>query len=280
MIRARPKARARASGGGTSRAVIDRPPAESGGSASAAGRASGGMKKTAPRSRGQIKDRLMSFHPSMDYGRGHHKSARAFPEEGPAFEYTRENRERLDAICARYPADQRKSAILAALYLVQHQQGYITLNGMRQVASAIGCTPADVEDVVSFYTMFYTRPVGRYVLQVCRTLSCALMGAERVTEELSKTLGIAPGRNRSGGRIHAPRGGVPRRVRPRAGHRRERSLARVPQARGRERARGRASREGAGDADRMLLESGKVMANLGTSELQNLELRGFRMPTS
>ena len=129
----------------------------------------------------------------MDYGRGHHKSARAFPEEGPAFEYTRENRERLEAICARYPADQRKSAILAALYLVQHQQGYITLNGMRQVASAIGCTPADVEDVVSFYTMFYTRPVGRYVLQVCRTLSCALMGAERVTEELSKTLGIAPG---------------------------------------------------------------------------------------
>ena len=129
----------------------------------------------------------------MDYGRGHHKSARAFPEEGPAFEYTRENRERLEAICARYPADQRKSAILAALYLVQHQQGYITLNGMRHVASAIGCTPADVEDVVSFYTMFYTRPVGRYVLQVCRTLSCALLGAERVTDELSKALGIAPG---------------------------------------------------------------------------------------
>ena len=129
----------------------------------------------------------------MDYGRGHHKSARAFPEEGPAFEYTRDNRERLEAICARYPADQRKSAILAALYLVQHQQGYITLNGMRHVASAIGCTPADVEDVVSFYTMFYTRPVGRYVLQVCRTLSCALLGAERVTDELSKALGIAPG---------------------------------------------------------------------------------------
>jgi NADH-quinone oxidoreductase E subunit len=135
----------------------------------------------------------MSFHPSMDYGRGHHKSARALPEDGPAFEYSRENRARLDEICARYPPDQRKSAILAALYLVQHQQGYITLNGMRHVAEVIGCTPADVEDVVSFYTMFYTRPVGRYVLQVCRTLSCALMGAERVTEELSKTLGIAPG---------------------------------------------------------------------------------------
>jgi NADH-quinone oxidoreductase E subunit len=129
----------------------------------------------------------------MDYGRGHHKSARGLPEEGPAFEYTPDNRARLEEICARYPADQRKSAILAALYLVQHQQGFVTLNGMRHVAAVIGCTAAEVEDVVSFYTMFYTRPVGRYVLQVCRTLSCALMGAERVTEELSKALGIAPG---------------------------------------------------------------------------------------
>src|SRR4029079_8852290 len=101
-------------------------------------------------------------------------------------------RARLETICARYPAEQRKSAILAALYLAQHQQGYITQNAMRHVAEAIGCSAADVEDVVSFYTMFYTRPVGRHVIQVCRTLSCALMGAERVTEELSKALGVAP----------------------------------------------------------------------------------------
>jgi NADH-quinone oxidoreductase subunit E len=135
----------------------------------------------------------MSFHPAMDYGRGRHKSARQLPEEGPAFVYTAENRARLDAICARYPADQRKSAIIAALYLAQHQQGYLTQNAMRHVAEAIGCTPAEVEDVVSFYTMFYTRPVGKYVVQVCRTLSCALMGAERVTEELSHVLGVKPG---------------------------------------------------------------------------------------
>ena len=129
----------------------------------------------------------------MDYGRGHHQSARQVPEEGPAFVYTAENRAKLEEICARYPAEERKSAIIAALYLAQHQQGYITGNAMRHVAEAIGCTPADVEDVVSFYTMFYTRPVGRYVIQVCRTLSCALMGAERVTEELANTLGIAVG---------------------------------------------------------------------------------------
>ncbi len=129
----------------------------------------------------------------MDYGRGHHVSARALPEVGPAFVYTADNRAKLEEICARYPAEERKSAILAALYLAQKQQGYLTQNAMAHVADAIGCTSAEVEDVVSFYTMFYTRPVGKHVIQVCRTLSCALMGAERVTEELSKTLGLKVG---------------------------------------------------------------------------------------
>ncbi len=135
----------------------------------------------------------MTFHPAMDYGRGRHQSARALPEAGPAFVFTAERRAKLEEICARYPPDRRKSAILAALYLAQEQQGHITLNAMRHVAEVIGCTPAQVEDVVSFYTMFYTRPVGRHVLQVCRTLSCALMGAERVTEELARVLGVEPG---------------------------------------------------------------------------------------
>jgi NADH-quinone oxidoreductase subunit E len=83
--------------------------------------------------------------------------------------------------------------VLPALYLVQDQRGYITPGGMRHVAELLGITAADVEDVVSFYTMFYTRPVGTFVLNVCRTLSCALNGAERVTEELTAKLGIKPG---------------------------------------------------------------------------------------
>ena len=91
----------------------------------------------------------MSFHPQMPYGEGWHKSERVLPADGPAFTYTPENRARLEEICARYPADQRKSAILAALYLAQHQQGYLTRNAMKHVATAIGCTPADVEDVVT-----------------------------------------------------------------------------------------------------------------------------------
>ena len=141
----------------------------------------------------------MSFHPHMDYGRGHHQSARAVPEVGPTFVYTAEHRATLEEICTRYPAEERKSAILAALYLAQKQQGYLTQNAMAHVAEVIRCTPADVEDVVSFYTMFYTRPMGKRVIQVCRTLSCALLGAERVTEELSKVLGIKPGETDAAG---------------------------------------------------------------------------------
>jgi NADH-quinone oxidoreductase subunit E len=121
------------------------------------------------------------------------KSARVLPEAGGDFAYTAENQAKFDEIVARYPPDQRKSAILYALYLAQHQQGYLTGAAMRHVAAQIGCTAADVEDVVSYYTMFYTKPVGKYVLNVCRTLSCALLGAERVTEAIGEKLGIKPG---------------------------------------------------------------------------------------
>jgi NADH-quinone oxidoreductase E subunit len=136
----------------------------------------------------------VSFHPRMDYTPAQfHRSARTLAEPGEPFAYTPENQATFDEIVTRYPPDQRKSAILYALFLAQQQQGYISGAAMRHVAEQIRCTPAEVEDVVSYYTMFYTKPVGKYVLNVCRTLSCALLGAERVTEELAEKLGIKPG---------------------------------------------------------------------------------------
>jgi NADH-quinone oxidoreductase subunit E len=129
----------------------------------------------------------------MAYGATFHKSSRQLEDEGPPFAYTAQNRARFDDIVTRYPADQRRSAVLPALYLAQSQQGYITANAIRHVAELLGITRADVEDVVSYYSMFYTRPVGTYVVNVCRTLSCAINGAERVTEALTAKLGIKPG---------------------------------------------------------------------------------------
>jgi NADH-quinone oxidoreductase E subunit len=122
-----------------------------------------------------------------------HRSERKLAEPGEPFTYSPENQKAFDEVVTHYPPEQRKSAILYALYLAQRQQGYLTAAAMRHVAEQIRCTAADVEDVVSYYTMFYTKPVGKYVLNVCRTLSCALLGAERVTEALSATLGIRPG---------------------------------------------------------------------------------------
>jgi NADH-quinone oxidoreductase E subunit len=135
----------------------------------------------------------MSFHPLMPYGEGWHKSERQLLDEGEPFALTRERAAKLEEICGLYPPEQRKSAVLAALYLVQEQQGYLTANGMRHVAEFLRITPAEVEDVASYYVMYFKEPVGKYVLQVCRTLSCALAGAERVTEVLSQKLGIGVG---------------------------------------------------------------------------------------
>ena len=141
----------------------------------------------------------MSFHPKMAYDATFHKSSRQLEEEGPEFAYTAANRARFDEIIKRYPPDQRRSAVLPALYLAQYQQGYITANAIRYIAELLGITRADVEDVVSYYTMFYTRPVGKYVVNVCRTLSCAINGAERVTAELTAKLGIKPGETDASG---------------------------------------------------------------------------------
>jgi NADH-quinone oxidoreductase E subunit len=141
----------------------------------------------------------MSFHPIMPYGEGFHRSDRVLLQTGEPFAYTPERAAELEAICGRYPPDRRKSAVLAALYLVQDQQGYLTANALRHVAQFLRITPAEVEDVATYYVMFFKAPVGTYVLQVCRTLSCALAGAERVTESLSETLGLAVGETDASG---------------------------------------------------------------------------------
>ncbi len=135
----------------------------------------------------------MSFHPEMRYESGLHASQRQVRPEGEPFAFTPSNRERLERVAAHYPPEHRRSAVIPALYIVQEQQGHITAPAIRHVAEVIGCTPAEVDDVVTYYAMFFREPVGKYVVQVCRTLSCALNGAERVTEQLSRTLGIKVG---------------------------------------------------------------------------------------
>jgi NADH-quinone oxidoreductase subunit F len=136
----------------------------------------------------------MSFHPAMPYGTDQwHRSQRVTLAEGPEFQYTADRRADFEAFASNYAPEHRKSAILHALYLVQDQQGYITANAARHVSDVVGCTTAEVEDVVSYYVMFHGTPAGKFVLQPCTTLSCALAGSERVVEELEQKLGITRG---------------------------------------------------------------------------------------
>jgi NADH-quinone oxidoreductase subunit E len=102
-----------------------------------------------------------------------------------------ELRQRMEGIAARFP--QRLSALIPILYLVQEHYGYVSKEGLELTAEVLGTTPAYVDSVASFYTMLYRQPVGRYILQVCRTLPCALMGAEGVVTYLQERLGIKPG---------------------------------------------------------------------------------------
>jgi NADH-quinone oxidoreductase subunit E len=88
----------------------------------------------------------------------------------------------------------KQSVLLAALYIAQEQEGYLTKEAIERVARRLGLRPGDVYSTASFYTLFRTEPVGRYVIQVCDGLSCYLCdGAERIVNYVGKKLNLVPG---------------------------------------------------------------------------------------
>jgi NADH-quinone oxidoreductase subunit E len=86
-----------------------------------------------------------------------------------------------------------KSAIMPALYIAQEELGYINEKAVSWISSKLNISPAHVFEVATFYTMYYKQPVGKYHVQVCRTLSCMICGARNLTAHLRKRLGIAAG---------------------------------------------------------------------------------------
>jgi NADH-quinone oxidoreductase subunit E len=97
-------------------------------------------------------------------------------------------RSQCDAIIARY--EQRRSALMPIMHLFQEHEGYVSREAMHAAAEMLAITPAEVEGAVSFYTLFYRRPVGKYMLQVCRGLACAINGAEDIMAYLREKLGV------------------------------------------------------------------------------------------
>jgi NADH:ubiquinone oxidoreductase subunit E len=96
-------------------------------------------------------------------------------------------KEDLNALLVRYPT--KMAALLPALWMVQEVHGWVSEEGMTEVAKELDLTPAYVKGVVSFYTMYHQHPVGKYFVQVCTTSPCLCAGADKVTEAFLKHTG-------------------------------------------------------------------------------------------
>jgi NADH-quinone oxidoreductase subunit E len=96
-------------------------------------------------------------------------------------------------ILAKYPPEQKRSAVMPLLYLAQRADGYITKRAMEDIAKMLDITSTDVAEIVGFYTLYHDKPAGKYRMQVCTDLPCALRGADKFLEELCSNLGIQVG---------------------------------------------------------------------------------------
>src|SRR5687767_14928665 len=104
-----------------------------------------------------------------------------------------------DREVAKYPADQRQSAVMACLTIVQKHEGYVSLDSEKEVAEYLGMPPIAVHEVTTFYNMYNQRPVGKYKLNVCTNLPCQLRDGARALRHLEHRLGIKMGETTSDG---------------------------------------------------------------------------------
>lgn len=98
--------------------------------------------------------------------------------------------QKFDELVKRYPEGRQKSALLPMLHLVQAQFGWLSAEAMDKVADYLKIEPIEVYEVATFYTMFFLQPQGKYVLEICRTGPCCLVGAERIMKHIENRLGI------------------------------------------------------------------------------------------
>ena len=106
---------------------------------------------------------------------------------------------RVDELVRRYP--KKEAALLPVLSIVQREKGFISEEAERWVAATLGLRPLQVREVLSFYSLLRREPAGRYVIQVCRNLSCFLAGSEEIIRHLEARLGVRAGETTSDGRF-------------------------------------------------------------------------------
>ena len=101
-------------------------------------------------------------------------------------------RERFDREVAKYPPDQKQSAVMACLAIVQHEEGWVSQDAEAAVAAHLGMPPIAVHEVTTFYNMYNQQPTGQYKLNVCTNLPCALRNGEGALKHLCRKLGVEP----------------------------------------------------------------------------------------
>jgi NADH-quinone oxidoreductase subunit E len=108
-------------------------------------------------------------------------------------------REEIEAEVRHYP--QRRNACIDALQIVQRHRGWVSDEGVRDVAAALNLSPEEVDSVATFYNLIFRKPVGQHVILLCDSVSCWVMGYERLREQLRERLGIGFGQTSADGRF-------------------------------------------------------------------------------
>ena len=104
-------------------------------------------------------------------------------------------------ILAKYPPEQKRSAVMPLLYLAQREEGYVNKAALEDIAQMLDITSTDVAEIVGFYTLYHDEKAGKYRMQVCTDLPCALRGADRFLEELCGNLGVKVGETTADGMV-------------------------------------------------------------------------------
>jgi NADH-quinone oxidoreductase subunit E len=103
------------------------------------------------------------------------------------------SRSEIETILAKYPPDQKRSAVMPLLYIAHREYGSITPEAIYEIAEILDLDATQVASLIGFYTLFYDKPGGKYRIQICTDLPCALRGSEKFAEELCGRLGISLG---------------------------------------------------------------------------------------
>jgi NADH-quinone oxidoreductase E subunit len=101
--------------------------------------------------------------------------------------------EEVKKVFAKYPPEQKRSAVMPLLYLAQRDEGFVTKAALEDIAQMLDITSTDVAEIVGFYTLYHDKKAGKYRMQVCTDLPCALRGADMFLEQLCGNLGIQVG---------------------------------------------------------------------------------------